>query len=249
MSKLKTIYTFSIALLITALPTDTYADSWWETAKSILSQEETKDIASALPLENSEIEQAFRQALSQGAKDVVAQVSQPGGFNNDPSIHVPLPPELKQIHGIMDKFGFAFLLDDLESKLNLAAEKASPKAQALFVDAIEKMSFEDIQRIYQGPSDSATQYFKKVMSEPLGNQMRPIIDASIQDVGAVQAFDKVMKEYEQLPFMPDVKANLTDHVVEKGMAGLFLYMAQQEAEIRENPAKHTTDLLKKVFGE
>jgi len=67
-------------------------------------------------------------------------------------------------------------------------------------------------------------------------------------VGAVQAYDNVMKEYRSVPFVPDVKADLTNHVVEKGMDGIFYYMAKEEAAIRTNPAKRTTDLLKRVFG-
>jgi hypothetical protein len=38
------------------------------------------------------------------------------------------------------------------------------------------------------------------------------------------------------------------HVVEKGMDGIFYYMAKEEAAIRSNPAKRTTELLKQVFG-
>ncbi len=32
------------------------------------------------------------------------------------------------------------------------------------------------------------------------------------------------------------------------MDGIFYYLAKEEAAIRENPAKQTTDLLKRVFG-
>jgi hypothetical protein len=32
------------------------------------------------------------------------------------------------------------------------------------------------------------------------------------------------------------------------MDGIFYYMAKEEAAIRTNPAKRTTDLLKRVFG-
>jgi hypothetical protein len=57
-----------------------------------------------------------------------------------------------------------------------------------------------------------------------------------------------MGQYQSLPFVPDVKADLTDHVIEKGMEGIFHYIAQEEAAIRRDPAKRTTDLLKRVFG-
>ena len=32
------------------------------------------------------------------------------------------------------------------------------------------------------------------------------------------------------------------------MDGIFYYMAQEEAAIRQNPAKRTTELLRRVFG-
>ena len=36
--------------------------------------------------------------------------------------------------------------------------------------------------------------------------------------------------------------------VTEGMAGIFHYVAIEEAAIRENPAKRTTDILKQIFG-
>jgi hypothetical protein len=44
------------------------------------------------------------------------------------------------------------------------------------------------------------------------------------------------------------QADLTSYVVEKGMDGIFHYLAQQEAAIRTDPAARTTELLQKVFG-
>jgi hypothetical protein len=32
------------------------------------------------------------------------------------------------------------------------------------------------------------------------------------------------------------------------LKGIFHYLAQEEAAIRDNPAKRTTDILRKVFG-
>ena len=110
------------------------------------------------------------------------------------------------------------------------------------------MTFEDIKGIYEGPEDSATKYFQKNMSPSLSGEMRPIVENSLSKVGAVQAFDNVMGKYKSMPFVPDVKADLTDHVVQKGMDGIFYYIAKEEAAIRKNPVKQTTELLKKVFG-
>jgi hypothetical protein len=36
--------------------------------------------------------------------------------------------------------------------------------------------------------------------------------------------------------------------VRLGLDGVFLYVAEEEKKIRENPVARTTDLLRKVFG-
>lgn len=51
-----------------------------------------------------------------------------------------------------------------------------------------------------------------------------------------------------MPLVPDVQADLSSYVVEKGMDGIFHYLAVEEAKIRQNPAARTTELLKKVFA-
>jgi hypothetical protein len=55
-------------------------------------------------------------------------------------------------------------------------------------------------------------------------------------------------QYKSLPFVPDAKADLTGYVLDKALAGVFLYLGREEAAIRANPAARSTELLKKVFG-
>jgi len=195
-----------------------------------------------------EIGAGLKDALRVGSENVVAQLGRVDGFNTDSAVHIPLPKQLDTVKSVLDKVGMSGLLKDLELKLNRAAEVATPKAKKLFSQAITEMSFDDVKKIYKGPEDAATQYFRSKMSPSLAKEMEPVVNKSLSEVGAVQAYDSVMKEYRSVPFVPDVKADLTNHVVEKGMDGIFYYMAKEEAAIRQNPAKRTTDLLKRVFG-
>jgi hypothetical protein len=198
-------------------------------------------------LSTDEIGAGLKEALKIGSGNVVTQLGTTDGFNKDSSIHIPLPAGLDKVKSVLSKVGKASLLEDLELKLNRAAETATPKAKQLFWNAIAAMTLEDAKGILNGPDDSATQYFKGKMTPEIAREMTPVIEESLSGVGAVKAYDDVMKEYKAIPFVPDVKADLTDHVVEKGMDGIFYYMAKEEAAIRQNPAKRTTDLLKKVF--
>ena len=199
-------------------------------------------------LTQGEMGDGLKEALRVGTETVVAQLGKTDGFNADKAIHIPLPGQLATVQKALKAAGYSSLVDDLELKLNRAAEQATPKAKDLFVDAIAAMTIQDAQKILSGPDDAATQYFRKSMGPGLATEMKPIVDATLAEAGAVQAYDAMMGQYKALPFMPDAKANLTDYVVEKGMDGIFHYVAKEEASIRTNPAARTTDLLKKVFA-
>lgn len=191
---------------------------------------------------------AFKEALQIGSERVVGQLGRPDGFNADPAIHIPLPAQLSTVKTILSKAGMSGSIDDLELKMNRAAEAATPKAKKLFWQAISQMTFSDVKTIYSGPEDAATKYFQDKLTPSLAKEMTPIVDSSLSQVGAVQAYDGVMSQYKAMPFVPDVKANLTEHVTDKGIAGIFYYLGKEEAAIRKNPARQTTDLLKRVFG-
>jgi len=245
--KLAAVITFSSCMTIPYLPAAVHAQSnWLEQGSKILGTVQSETGKSSLS--NEEIGGAFKDALHIGTENVVSKLGSLDGFNTDPSIHIPLPSELNTAKKMLSQVGMSHLLDDLELKLNRAAEAATPKAKELFWQSINEMSFDDVMKIYNGPKDSATKYFKRKMSPALAKEMQPIVEQSLSQVGAIQSYDNVMGQYKTLPFVPDVNADLTSYTVEKGLDGIFFYVAKEEAAIRENPARQTTDLLKKVFG-
>lgn len=215
-------------------------------AKNVLGGDQGQGSVGSLSL--AEIGDGLRDALKVGTERVVDQVGREDGFNEDPEIHIPLPDELNTVQKALKTVGLSSMTDDLEIRLNRAAEEATPVAKEIFWGAIEEMTLEDIEEIYNGPDDAATRYFQGKMSDPLADAMRPVVDDSLAKVGAVQAFDGMMAEYSSLPFAPDVKSDLTSHVVDYALEGLFHYLAEEEAAIRKDPLKRTTDILQKVFG-
>ena len=78
--------------------------------------------------------------------------------------------------------------------------------------------------------------------------MRPVVDSTLSEVGAIQANDSMMGQYKAVPFVPDAKADSPTHVLERALDALFLYLAREEAAIRENPVKRSTALLQNNFG-
>lgn len=217
---------------------------WLDKLKNIVSPDDEKQQA----LSTDDIGGGLKEALRVGTENVVGNLGTTDGFNLDPQIHIPLPNQLSQVKNVLGKIGMDSMLTDLETKLNRAAEIATPKAKQLFIAAINDMTLDDVMSIYNGPDDSATQYFKTRMTAPLAIEMKPVIDESLADVGAAKSYEAVMDRYNAVPFVPEVDADLSNYVVEKGMDGIFYYLAKEEAAIRADPAKRTTDLLKRVFG-
>lgn len=135
----------------------------------------------------ADIAAGLSEALVIGTDRVVEQLGRQGGFLDDPKAHIPLPGGLKQAQSALQLAGMSGMVDDLELRMNRAAEQATPIAKDLIVSAIRGLTFQDAVGILNGPNDSATRYLEKTTSGQLGDEMGPIIDAALADAGAVQA--------------------------------------------------------------
>lgn len=225
-------------------------DSLFKQGKSLLQGLGSAD-KSSIPggeLAIAEIVQGLKEALRVGTGRVVDTLGRADGFNGNDDVHIPLPGTLQTVQETLAKVGMSGLADDLELRLNRAAEAAVPRVKELFVQAIVDMTLEDARAIYDGPDDAATQYFSAKMSKALAHGMRPIIEQEIAAAGVIRSYDDMMGRYRSLPFVPDAKADLIEYVLEKGIDGIFLFLGREEAAIRDNPAARTTDILKRVFG-
>ncbi len=224
------------------------AQSLFDKAKDLL-QPAIGGSSDAAALGREEIADGLREALRIGAEQVTQGLGGTDGFFKDPVAFIPLPDSLRKARDLMKPLGLGALGDEVELRMNRGAEAAMPAARDVLVTAVSNLTLEDAKRILDGPKDAATQYLRRVGGGDIESRLRPVIDASLREVGAINALDSMLDGYKNIPFAPDVSASLTDHATEAAMSGLFHYIAQEEAAIRENPAKRTTDLLKKVFAQ
>jgi len=220
---------------------------WQQTGLDILNQINGNGQAGA-PLSAGEIDAGLREALRIGSERVVSRVGRVDGFNADSAIHIPLPKKLADARDFARRFGLERSFDEVEVKLNRAAEIAAPKAKTLFWQAIREMRMSDVRTILEGPDDAATRYFEGKMSPELARAMRPVVDASLNEVGAIRSYNQAVKEYNAIPLAPRIEFDLSGYVVQRGMDGIFHYLAAEEEAIRHDPLKRTTQLLQRVFG-
>lgn len=198
-------------------------------------------------LSDGQISSGLKDALRVGTQKAVATVGRPGGFLNDSKVHIPLPGPLAQVKSGLGMVGASGLADDLEQRINKAAEAAAPQAAGIFGDAVGRMSIQDARGVLTGPPDSATQYFKRTTSDQLTQAMKPIVDKSLANVGALQSYSALTDKAKTLPFASGINLDLSSYVVGKTLDGIFFYLAKQEQDIRANPAARTTDALRTVF--
>ncbi|MFP4284967.1 MAG: DUF4197 domain-containing protein [Desulfovermiculus sp.] len=234
------------ALLCFPLSSELTAQSWLDKGKQAL--EEATSRSQDEQLDDETVGQGLKEALKVGTANVVDELGQSGGFFNHPELHIPLPASLDRVQSVLNKVGASSMLDDLELKINRAAERATPKAKDMFWKAISEMTFQDVTSIYNGPDDAATRYFEDKMSVPLASEMKPTVQETLNQVGAVQSYNQIMDRYNSVPFAPKVQADLTTYTLDKTLEGIFTLLAQEEAAIRKDPAKRTTELLQTVFG-
>jgi hypothetical protein len=190
----------------------------------------------------------LKDALTQGAQIAVKQLGTPGGFSNNESVRIELPGNLGKVARTMKMMGMGAEIEQLEASMNRAAEAAVPQAQALLVSAVKKMSVQDAKSILSGPQDSATQYLNKSSREQIRAKFLPIVKQATDQVGLAQQYNSFAGQAASFGALDAKSANIESYVTEQALDGLFEIIAQQEANIRQNPAGAATSLAKKVFG-
>jgi len=199
-------------------------------------------------LSSDDIVAGLKEALSQGAQKSASKLSAIDGFFKDAAVKILLPPEAAKVEKALRSAGFGKQVDDAILSLNRAAEDAAKSAAPIFLNAIKGMSVQDGVGILKGPDTAATSYLRKATTTQLTAAFRPVIDTSLQKTGATKYWKTVFETYNKLPFVSKVNPDLSSYATGKAMDGVFYYVAQEEKNIRTNPAAQVTDLLKKVFG-
>lgn len=196
----------------------------------------------------SEVDAGLRQALEIGATNVSQQLGATDGFFGDRRVRIPLPNRLDDLQKNLEKIGLSGPLDDLQLRMNRAAEASMPEARKLIVSAVQGITLDDAVGILRGGDSAATQYLRGETEASLRDALTPYLRRSLESSGAFQALNARANQYGLSAVANDLRDDMTTNAVNIGLDGVFLYVAEEEKKIRENPLARTTDLLRKVFG-
>lgn len=199
-------------------------------------------------LTTEEIGRGLKEALTVGINNSSTKASALDGYLGNSLIKLLFPPEAQKVEAKLRQIGLGGECDKFITALNRGAEDAARSAAPIFIDAITKMTIQDALSILKGDKDAATQYLKKTSTTALVNAFGPVIESSLNKTNATKAYSDIANLYNRIPLVQKVNPDLKGYATNKAIDGLFLLVAQEEANIRENPMARVSDLLKRVFG-
>lgn len=197
---------------------------------------------------NAEISDGLKEALNIGISKGADQLSAKDGYFKS-AYKILLPQEARKITDKLQGIpGFSNVEDVILEKINRGAEDAATKAKPIFIKAIKSMTISDVVNILMGSDDAATQYLKNATSSELFSEFHPVIVNSLNKFNAIEYWDKAIGAYNSIPLVKHVDTKLDHYVTNQALDGLFKMVANEEKEIRRNPVKRVSELLRKVFA-
>ena len=204
-------------------------------------------ISSKLSVSEQDVKKGLVEALSKGSEYAIKEASAINGFNGNSLIRIPFPQEAKKMKEALVRIGLEEQIKSMEKSINQSAEIASKEALTILISAIKNMNIKDAYSILKGEDNAATLYLNDQTNDFLYKSFKPIIIESMEKVEIAKQWNPLVKKYNSIPFTEKINPDLEDYITNKAIEGLFVLIAQQEKEIRQNPLARTTEILKNVF--
>lgn len=198
--------------------------------------------------DEAQIAAGLKEALQVGTGNAVNLTGKVDGYFRNQAIKILIPEQLHEFEKGLRTFGFGPQVDDLVMSMNRAAERAAPRAKPIFLAAISEMTFADAKQILNGTETAATDYFRARTTDQLTAAFRPQVEQSMNEVGVTRLYKELIGHFKTIPFAKTDFIDIDHYVVRKSLDGLFVMLAEEERNIRTNPAARVTNLLKEVFG-
>ena len=190
----------------------------------------------------------LKEALKNGAGIGSDFLSKKDGFLKNLTYKILFPPEAQKIEQKLRSVGLGAECDRVIETINRGAEMAVAEAKPIFVTAITSMSISDAIGIVTGGNGAGTSYLKRTTSNQLRSKFSPIIQTALDKVSATKYWTDIVTTYNKIPLVEKINPDLNAFVTGKAMDALFSQIEIEENNIRQDPLKRTSELLKKVFN-
>jgi hypothetical protein len=232
---------FLLLIMATTFVANSQAQSIFDKAKKAVSGNKSN-------VTEAEAGSGVKEALNNGINSAVSFLNKPDAFFKSELYKVLLPPDAKKMEKTLRDIGMGKMCDDAVEAINRGAEDAVGYATPIFVDAIKQMTVTDALKLVTGGKNSITEFFKAKTSAKLKEAFMPVINKSLEKTNATKYYGDAVNRYNKVPLVKKMNPDLAGYVTDRTLFALFDRIGVEEANIRNNPAARTTDLLKKVFG-
>lgn len=190
-----------------------------------------------------------KELLKVSADTAILKGSSVDGYFKNEAIKILLPEEIqtaldnKILKGLIGGY-----VDKIVLQMNRGAEEAAKESGQIFKDAINELTIQDVWSIVNGADDAATAYLKEKAYSKLFELYQPKITSALESVGAIETWSLIAQGYNLVFPSNPVQTNLADYTTGKALDGLFKMIADQEGEIRKDPAAQVSSILQELFG-
>jgi hypothetical protein len=216
------------------------------------SSSKTADLSS---LSTEQLTGGVKGALEKGLRAAVDALGKTNGFLTNMAVRIQMPEKMRTVETTLRKLHQDALVDEFETAMNRAAEKAVPAGTEVLLNSLKQMSVEDAAGLLTSKSQTAiTDYFRRTSTNELATKFLPIVQEATSQTGVTATYKNLMAKANSTlggfsSFLPKSSAfDVDEYVTNKSLDGLFTMIGDEEKRIRENPQARTTELLQKVFG-
>jgi len=215
---------------------------------AVLGATRTAQALTLADLSGGDASKALKAALEKGALSAIGTLGVNDGFMGNPRVRIALPGHLADAAKLMRTFGQGDQVDALELAMNRAAEAAVPQSKDMLVGAVHSMTVDDAKNLLAGSNTAITDFFAAKTRPALTDKFLPVVTKATEHVGLADKYNQVAAKASGLGLLGQDEANIQKYVTGKALDGLFLLIADEEKQIRQNPMQAGSALLQKVFG-
>ncbi|GAB2967895.1 hypothetical protein GCM10027048_43380 [Hymenobacter coalescens] len=204
-----------------------------------------------VPLTAEEANAGVREALNLSVTRALEAGATADGFNANADIRLAFPPEAELVNTTLRGLRMGAVIDKFEVQMNRSAEAvaANPQTQTILASAVQRLAVADaLALVNTRESRAMAKLLKEQTQAQVQQELRPLMDAALEQTGAKQAYGELMLRYKKVPLVTPITTNLTDYATGKTTEGLYTLIADEESRIRLNSAARTTSTLKRVFS-
>ena len=199
-------------------------------------------------LSEADASRGIKDALGLAAQAATTRLGRNNGFWGAPRVRIPLPRILERTQRTLQPMGMSGSLDSLQENLNHAAESVMPRVAQLFSNAIRSITVSDAIGIVRGGDDSATRFLRGRTETSLTGYLKPPMTTALTQSGVFGLMRSALGQVGMSSASGEVRTQIIDFSTAKALDGCFLYIAEEERQIRRDPVRQTTSILRRVFG-